>query len=244
MSAWRANKAYAENDWVSRAVDATVTLWVQEAAPQGTSVSVWAANTDYAVGDWVTANSQQYRCLLLHRSGSTFAVMGIGTLEYRCIVSHTSGSVLREQDFTPDLNEYDDVRAALDVELSEDDLPDDIIDARIYKDAAVRDVDRKLRERSKAADFVVPVEGDTAWSQYRDAVILTIAAFLSPHVPRITAQTVGSIRRDFDEMGWRELQRALFSRIETILNELESQPIAERVPNSFSIARGGRAKWG
>lgn len=129
--------------------------------------------------------------------------------------------------------DFDAVRAALDTNLNESTLPDDIIGQDIYAGAASREViDRVADAASKTGDDANRVIA---------ATVLLTAARLTTAVVRLTSLSVQTrdvtySRPDFDPVKKAAELRAL---ADAELSPLESS--TTRRPNLFCRASGGRA---
>lgn len=135
-------------------------------------------------------------------------------------------------------DDYGEVRAALDVSLSEAELPDAIIGQRIYVDAAIAEVVDRYE------DALTETDADKL-ERLRRAVVYLTAARLAPAVVRITALTVtrGDVsfsRQTFDpEKRAAELRGLADLELAEIIEPAATSPGR---PTMFTKARGGRAR--
>lgn len=131
--------------------------------------------------------------------------------------------------------DYPVIRAALDTELDEADLPDSIIDQIIYAPAAVRDV----------IDRYSTAESETGEDFYRckRAAIYFCAARLAPVVVRLTSQTVQARDLSYSKPTFDPEQRAaeLRQMAEAELALIVSEDVPTK-PTMFTVARGYRGR--
>lgn len=133
--------------------------------------------------------------------------------------------------------DYDEVRAALDVSLSKAELPDSVIAQRIYEGAALAElIDRYPDAETETDEDII--------ERLRRALVFLIAARLAPAVVRITAITItrGDVnfsRQTFDPKERAEELRALADL--ELAEILEPSATSYARPTMFTKATGGRA---
>lgn len=133
--------------------------------------------------------------------------------------------------------DYPAIRAALDVELDAEALPDDMINMSIYRAAADQDVidlDPLAESRTDGTEV----------ARVKRAAIYFCAARLAPVVPRIQRMTMGgdtSFERSVFDPQQRagELRAMARDEIDEILTPAEDAP---RKPTFFSKASGRRGR--
>ena len=134
-----------------------------------------------------------------------------------------------------DPTDYPAVRAALDTSLSKSDLPDEIVEQSIYKDAAIQDVlalDEDALSRTDA-DEIAAVQR---------AAIFFCAARLAPAVAKITALTVTTRDLSYQKPAFDPEARAEELR-ELAADEIgRVVTVATRRPTMFYAATGTRGR--
>lgn len=134
--------------------------------------------------------------------------------------------------------DYPAVRAALDVSLSESELPDGVISQGIYAGAARSEV----LERVPTAESETDVDTIERLSR---AVIYLTAARLAPAVVRITSISITSGDRNYSRQTFDPTERAaqLRAMAEQELSEVE-EPDEETParPPMFALASGQRGR--
>jgi hypothetical protein len=130
--------------------------------------------------------------------------------------------------------DYPDVRAALDSDLSENDLPDTFINRKIFAPAAIQDVlDRDPDAATRTGD-----DGD----RVKRAAIYFCAARLAPTVVRLTSLNVQTRDMSYQKPVFDPDERAAQLRNmaeEELAGVLNIDPAR---PEFFSVARGTRGK--
>lgn len=135
---------------------------------------------------------------------------------------------------TPD--DYPEIRAALDVSLSEAELPGTVIGRRIYAGAARDEVLARYPTAETETDQAV-IE------RLKRAVVLLAAARLAPAIVRITSITITQGDRNWSRQTFDPEQRAaeLRAMAEQELSALlEPESAAPTMPIMFTLASGRR----
>ena len=128
--------------------------------------------------------------------------------------------------------EYASIRAALDVSLDADALPDSIIELPIYSGSAELEIYRRDPE----------LYSRTGVHKRRciNAMILLTAAYLAPAMPQITSETLGDVTHGYETINWIKLAAELRGRADSELSSVISATSVTPVPSMFSVATGGR----
>lgn len=140
--------------------------------------------------------------------------------------------------------EYPAIRAALDTQLTEANLPDSTLDLPIYVDAAVHDVRQAYEAAGSADDPADEADADNQ-AKISRAAIYFCAARLAPAVVRITSVQIATrdgsySRQTFDpEKRAAELQAMAAAELAPILEPSETTP---NRPVMFALARGYRGR--
>lgn len=135
---------------------------------------------------------------------------------------------------------YDLVRQALDVTLTEDSLPADVIDSPLYARAGRRDV----LARDPLAETYEP-EGATAaeWEGALRACALFTAARMIPALPNLLSEELGDYT--YRRKEWDPVQRAAELRAEAsaaLSAYLDPTGIETAASFHFTTAPGGRGR--
>lgn len=130
--------------------------------------------------------------------------------------------------------DYPDIRAALDADLSEADLPDSILDMTIYSRAADQDV--------LARDTDAETRTGEAANRIRRAAIYFCAARLAPVVVRLTSLSINTRDMSYNRATFDPTERAaqLRNLAEEEIGEVLSVDPAR--PEFFAVGRGQRGK--
>jgi hypothetical protein len=128
--------------------------------------------------------------------------------------------------------EYPSIRAALDVSLDADALPDDIIELPIYAGSAELEVYRRDPD----------LYSRTGVHKRRcvNAMIFLTAAYLAPAMPQITSETLGDVTYGFETINWMKLAGELRERADSEIAAVISTVNANSAPSMFGLATGGR----
>jgi hypothetical protein len=129
------------------------------------------------------------------------------------------------------LTEHAAVRAAIDVSLDEDTLPDDVITLEIFADAAEAD----LLQR----DPVAATRPASEQPRVRRALVYYTAARIAPALPGYTSETLGAYkysRPEWDGAKRAAELKALAERELAVLLESGGYPLA----TTFARASGTR----
>lgn len=135
-------------------------------------------------------------------------------------------------------DDYPAVRAALDVSLSESELPDGVISQRIYAGAARDEVLQRVPTAESETDV------DTI-ERLKRAVIYLTAARLAPAVVRITSISITSGDRSYSRQTFDPTARAaeLRAMAEQELSEVEEPDDATPArPPMFALVSGQRGR--
>lgn len=142
-----------------------------------------------------------------------------------------------------DTENYPAVRAAIDISLSEKNLPDEIIALSIYQGAAENWViDRDANAETYAPAGAAP--SATKWARVQNAAIYKTAALICPAVPNITRDDFGpneSYTRkamDFDKRA-EELTDLASAELAAYL---ETDPVTSQMPTFFTVGPGYRGR--
>lgn len=135
-----------------------------------------------------------------------------------------------------DPSNFDAIRAALDIDLTEDDVPDAVLSLDIYQGAGEREVLRRVPEAAGLAGE----QGKAA----QTAAVLFTAALLAEGLPRTTQERVGNwsysqARGTADLAG---MAAGLRRRAEVALAPIlpDPPPARRRFAGGFVIARAAR----
>ena len=134
--------------------------------------------------------------------------------------------------------DYAAVRAALDVSLTTEVLPDDVIGLDLYVGAAERDV----RYADPLADTYV---GENA-ERIKAAAILLTAAYLAPAIPRLSSERLADYQYSQQAVDWNALAAHLRARARQELAAISSTDVAASVAlrhPAFARASGTRGTW-
>lgn len=129
--------------------------------------------------------------------------------------------------------EYSAVRAALDIQLTEDDLPDSVIEQPIYSGSA------ELEVLARVAD----AESKTGQAKrhLRNAVILLTAALIAPAMPNLTSENIGSYQYSRAGVDWLKRAEELRARGELELARVEEADATTPTrPTLFATVAGRR----
>lgn len=139
-----------------------------------------------------------------------------------------------------DADQYDEVRAAIDVSLTSAQVPDSIIGMSVYQGLAERDVIRSYP--NAVADMS---DTDLAPHIMRATIFLT-ASYLAPQIPYVLKENFGNYsytRKDADLIALADSLRGLAENELAILNneDLDYSP----VPVMFTLAKAtrGYGRW-
>lgn len=132
--------------------------------------------------------------------------------------------------------EYPSIRAALDLSLDSESLPDRVIELPIYLAAA--DLEVKTRDPDWATRT-----GDALIHLTNAAIYLT-AARIAPAVPRLQGETFGDYRYQLQSVDWEARAAALDSMADAALDTiLDVGDMVSDRPTRFALARGRRGRW-
>ena len=139
-----------------------------------------------------------------------------------------------------DFASYDAIRAAIDISLNRDSLPDDVIALPIYLSAA--DLEVKRRDPLWASRT-----GDSLISLTNAAIYLT-AARIAPAMPRLLSQKIAAGGDDFtlqfQAIDWAARAQALRQQGEDALDSLiDPGDVISTRPTRFTVASGRRGRW-
>ena len=134
-----------------------------------------------------------------------------------------------------DAADFPAIRAALDVSLKAQTLPDATIALPIYQGAAEAEV--------LARDPLAESRAGAALQRVVNAAIFLTAAYLAPAMPALTAETIGkySYERKTD---WAARAADLRQRADVELAAVLTPDVARspRPPSLFAVARGRRGQ--
>lgn len=134
-------------------------------------------------------------------------------------------------------SDYDAIRAAIDVTLTSDMLPDSVIALDIYSGAGEQDV-LDLDSTAESAT------GSDA-THVKNAAVYFTAARLAPAVPAIVSQQREDQQYRRQEVDWDarvdELRRLAFEEMDYVLGDTEEDE-ARHMPTMFTAGSGGRGK--
>jgi hypothetical protein len=130
--------------------------------------------------------------------------------------------------------EYPAIRAAIDISLDAESLPDAVIGSSVYQDAAERWV---LVANPDAATYA---PGTSQYDLSRVAAINACAAMIAPAVPTLTRESYGdgySYQRE--ALATKELVDTLWSRAREAIAEATGSggTVVDRVPSRFVFGR-------
>jgi hypothetical protein len=133
--------------------------------------------------------------------------------------------------------QYPAVRAAIDVTLTTDEVPDGVIGLTIFAGKAERDA---IARATNGVAIVASTSGDD-FDRLRDVAILLCAALLVPALPQLTSESVGQADYSYRVQGVDPLKRAAQLRAEAtaLLATLNG---TYGIPTQFTLATGGRAQ--
>lgn len=127
--------------------------------------------------------------------------------------------------------EYSSIRAALDVGLDDEALPDSIIELPIYSGAAELEILRRIPD--------LYTRNGIERRKCVNAMILLTAAYLAPAVPQITSETLGDVSRNYQAIDWLKFAAELRGRADSMMVELTIGK-STAIPSLFSLASGRR----
>ena len=127
--------------------------------------------------------------------------------------------------------EYPSIRAALDVGLDDEALPDSIIELPIYSGAAELEILRRVPD--------LYTKSGVDKRKCINAMILLTAAYLAPAMPQITSETLGDVSRSYQSIDWLKFAAELRGRADGTIVELTTGARAA-IPTLFSVASGRR----
>ena len=131
--------------------------------------------------------------------------------------------------------DWEAVRAALDPEMSSDDLPDRIIEQPIYAVAAELEL--------LARDPIAASRTGTAKAHIRNAGILLTASRIAPALIAITQQTLGSYTFSLSPTDWTKRAALLRVSAERELGMAMGEAAPGLKPYTmFGVARGRRGR--
>lgn len=137
------------------------------------------------------------------------------------------------------VNFADEVRAALDVSLTADRLPDASIQMRIYAGAALSEALRSYPDAVTALDHCDVPESGTV----RSAVVLLTAALIAPAVPQIAqSRNEEGLSIQMAKVDWDKRAEELKARAGALLAGLaeDNGGTTNALPSMFGLARGRR----
>lgn len=140
--------------------------------------------------------------------------------------------------------DYPAVRAALDTQLTEANLPDETLDLSIYADAAVQDVYKVYEVAGSTDDPADEADADNQ-ARITRAAIYYCAARLAPAVIRITSVQVATRDGSYSRQTFDPAERAAELRAEAaaeLAPILEPDETTPALPTMFTVARGYRGR--
>lgn len=146
-------------------------------------------------------------------------------------------------DPTFDASDFAHVRALIDVRLSEEDIPDSVINSTAFLIASEKEVKRLLK--ANGCDFD-ELEGEDDLEAFKLAVLLRTAAYMMSNAPQIMRQTVGQIGHSWEVTNWERMQANLLNRANNALLELcDNEKVEVVSTTAFATAQSGRGgNWG
>lgn len=142
-----------------------------------------------------------------------------------------------------DSENYPAIRAAIDISLSERNLPDEIIALSIYQGTGERWVlDRDSDAESYAPAGAAP--DATKWARVQNAAIYKVASLICPAVPNITRDDFGpdeSYTRKAMDLDRRAEELGDMASAE-LAAYLETDPVASQLPTFFTVGPGYRGR--
>lgn len=142
-----------------------------------------------------------------------------------------------------DIENYPAVRAAIDISISEKNLPDEVIALSIYQGAA----ERWVLDRDADAETYAPAgaAADAAkWARIQNAAIYRTAALICPAVPNITRDDFGPnesyTRKAMDYERRAEELTDLASA--ELASYLQADPVTSQMPTFFTVGPGYRGR--
>ena len=138
------------------------------------------------------------------------------------------------------LEHYDSVRRAIDLTLTRDEVPDEVIGDYLYAPAAEAEVlarDALATTYSETAD---PVE----WAAVRRAAIYLTAALLVPAIPRLASETWadGDARVQWEKWDLAAKAAELRARASAALDSIREEPVLSGAVGGFWTIPGYRGR--
>jgi|GEM_PF-5253374 len=129
---------------------------------------------------------------------------------------------------------YPDIRAAIDIGLTDDILPDAVIALDVYVGAAERDV--------VSRDPFAETRTGAARVRVQAATVLFTAALLAPAIPQFTSEKLADYSYNRQTFDWHKLAAELRSRAVAEINQVigaTGQTVYDR-PTMFTKVSGRR----
>ena len=131
--------------------------------------------------------------------------------------------------------DYPTIRAAIEVTLSSEQLPDAVIAMPIYVEAAEAEIARRVPDALESTDPVVIA------TLKRAAIYLT-AALIAPAVPRLTSERYGDQAYGREATDYQALAQALRNKVDDELATLDPVAGTPVMPMMFTLASGRRGR--
>lgn len=181
----------------------------------------------YAAGDVDTAGMFDVQFTASYSAGAVLDKSMIETWEVEPAIGTTQGLIMSA-------DAYDMVRSLIDLSLTEDNLPDDVIAQPIYHGAAENYIAEK--------DPLYATRTGAERLHLFNAAVLLTAAYIFPAVPFLVREDFG----DYSATMWRE-KGFIASRIAELRSRANSEINAVIVPGTlfgypqmFTVGKGGR----
>ena len=139
--------------------------------------------------------------------------------------------------------EFNTIRSFLLTSLTTDDLGNDIIGNEGYFVAARRDVHDELGDDTvdEVSNPDNPQYTQQRNDRYRLAVMLLTAVYMCEAVPELSSESLGPIRRSWDETDWMSKEKKLRTRHQ---NEMDKITKATAAKPGFVVLNGSRGRFG
>ena len=134
--------------------------------------------------------------------------------------------------------EFDTMRSFLLTSLTEDDLPNSIIGNEGYFVAARRDVHDELG--SAMVSIVSDPSNSEKNDRYRLAVMLLTAVYMCEAVPELASESLGPIRRSWEDTDWSSKESKLRKRYQDALDKIAEPGAASP---GFARLKGRRGNF-
>ena len=133
--------------------------------------------------------------------------------------------------------DFDQIRKAIDTDLTEEELPDEVIALPIYLGAAEAQVAARLPN--------VETLSGTALIAARNAIVYATAALLAPIFPQMRAASLGAYRYDVYALNPEKLAEVLRDKASSqmdMADTLGGTATVAKLPPIFVVAPGRRGR--